>query len=252
MGRRILYRIEDVRENSLTEEEWGEISRLQFWYNSEFGWTAGKLAFKRYVVFPNTEEFQGLNVSIWELIAERQRALAEKGLSERDRVSQLEKDRLVIVKWGGYFDGCLASGFTRVADNEWNAFLVCDFLLKASTLCKNATILLADEGKFVKTGKVGFKNGVVLVPRHSVPEGADPEDLVAQRHIFTPVDASRYDKHPVFKNLIPGFNQMQAHERKELVQNWNWLGYGDSASETGNTDSTFDLNAKVRRVDFFD
>lgn len=252
MGRRILYRIEDVPENSIAGEEWAEVTRLQYWYNFEFSWTAGKLAFKRYVMFPNIEEFQGLNISIWDLIAERQRALTEKGMSELEKIGQLEKDRLVIVKWGGYFDRCLASGFTRVADNEWNAFLVCDFLLKASTLSPNATIQVEDEGRFIKTGTIGFRNGVALVSNHCLPSGMDPEDLIVGRHLFAVVDASRYDKHPTFKNLIPGFNDMKAQERKELVRNWNWLGYDESGGEEGSGESAFDLNAKLRRVEIID
>src|SRR3989442_10557590 len=36
----------------------------------------------------------------------------------RSIIAQLEADGLVIAKRGGYFDQCLASGFTRVAGNE--------------------------------------------------------------------------------------------------------------------------------------
>lgn len=249
MGRRIIYRVTDLPENSIQEDEWKEIGRLQYWYNNEFSWTAGKLAFKRYVIFPNLEGFSGLNVSIWNLIAERQNALAEKGLSELEMISQLERDHLIFVKWGGYFDNSIASGFTRVADNEWNAFLVCDFLLKASTLSPNATIEVRDEGTFIKPGEMAFRNGIVLVSRSAVPAGIDPEDVLPCRLLFAVVDPSRYDKHPVFKNIIPGFNQMKAKERKEVLRNWNWLGYEDSSVRETGGEGAFDLHAKIRRVD---
>ncbi|MCX6141768.1 MAG: hypothetical protein NTZ35_00970, partial [Ignavibacteriales bacterium] len=147
MGRRIIYRIYDREGNRFTEGEWEEIDRLQHWYNSEFSWSTGRLGVKRYIFFPNAEDFQNVETPIREVIGQRHASLRQQGLSKPEIVSQMEKDNLITVKWGGYYDNCLASGFTRVADNEWNAYLVCDFLLKASTLCPDARISAFDEGK---------------------------------------------------------------------------------------------------------
>ncbi|HWP81215.1 MAG TPA: hypothetical protein VNN76_01005 [Bacteroidota bacterium] len=249
MGRRIIYKIEDNSQNSFTEDQWQEVQRLQHWYNSEFTWTAGKIAFKRYVLFPNVEEFSNLDLSIWEIIAQRYESLAAQGLSERDVITQLEKDRLVFVKWGGYFDDCLGSGFTRVADNEWNAFLVCDFLLKASTLLTDATIQVIDEGRFIKMGSIGLRNGKVLLSRRKQQKerGESPRG-----HVFSIVDPEKYDKHPKFKNTIPDFNSLAKKERLAWIQNWNWLGYGDSYDADGDDEKGFDLNKKIRNIEYLD
>lgn len=252
MGRRIIYRIEDRSGNALADKEWDELQRLQHWYNSEFSWTAGRLAFKRYIIFPNIEEFGDLDASIWEIIAKRHQSLAAQGLSEYEVISQLERDKLLVVKWGGYYDDCLASGFTRVADNEWNAYLVSDFLLKASTLCPKATIKVTDEGLFVKTRDVWFRDGSVLLPRSVIAKDLDLEDMLQSKRIFSIVDAEKYDKHPEFKNIIPEFNKLKMKERKELVRNWNWLGYGDGYDFNGDDVKGFDLNAKVRRFEILD
>ncbi len=249
MGRRIIYKIEDRPGNSVTESEWADIQKLQHWYNSEFQWSTGKLAFKRHVLFPNTEEFSDLDQSVWELISQRHQSLQAQGFSEHEVVAQLEKDRLVFVKWGGYFDGCIASGFTRVADNEWNAYLVCDFLLKASTLCPSATFQIIDEGKFVKTGTVWLRNGVGLLPKSLVRSDVSVELLVEERRVFSIVNAQKYDKHPAFRNLIPEFNSLELKERRALVRNWNWLGYEDSYDAHGDDLKGFNLNSKVQKFE---
>ena len=246
MGRRIIYRIEENGANRLTDEEWDEVDRLQHWYNSEFSWSTGRLAFRRFVLFPNNEDFENLGTPVWDVISKRHQLLRAEGLTELEIISQMEKDRLVVVKWGGYYDNCLASGFTRVADNEWNAYLACDFLLKASTLLPNATINVSDEGKFVKTGEVGLRNASVILNRSLLNSDMEAEDLFRTRRIFSVVDAEKYNRHPSFRNIIPEFNKLKASERKKLVRNWNWLGYEGNFDAHGDDQRGFDLNAKVR------
>ena len=246
MGRRIVYRIEDRAENRFTEGEWGEVERLQHWYNSEFSWSTGRIALKRYILFPNAGDFENVDTPFAEVIGQRRASLRAQGLSEPEIILQLEKDKLLVVKWGGYSDNCLASGFTRVADNEWNAFLVCDFLLKASTLCPTAGIHVADEGKFVKGGSAIFRNGTVVVKKSSSREAVNVDELCATRRVFSVVDAEKYGRHPAFRNLIPEFGKLKMSERKKLVRNWNWLGYEGNFDANGDDLTGFDLNAKVR------
>jgi hypothetical protein len=246
MGRRIIYRIGESAANRFSEAEWDEIERLQHWYNSEFSWSTGHLSFRRFVLFPNTEDFENLDTPVWEVISKRHRLLKSEGKSEQEIVAQLEKDRLVVVKWGGYYDDSIASGFTRVADNEWNAYLVCDFLLKASTLVPNASIIVRDEGKFVKTGTVILRNAAVLVPKASASVEEQAEEVVKSRKVFAVVDAEKYNRHPAFRNIIPEFNKLKSSERKKLVRNWNWLGYEGNFDADGDDEKGFDLNMKVR------
>lgn len=249
MGRRLIYKIEETPENSFSDEQWEEVQRLQHWYNSEFTWTVGKIAFKRYLLFPNTEEFSNLDMSIWEIIGNRYQRLRASNLPEHDIIAQLEKDRLVWVKWGGYFDGCLASGFTRVADNEWNAFLVCDFLVKASTLLPHATIRIIDEGRFIKTGTVALRNGVALVGEKQITRRRKRQsDADGRPRIFSIVNPQKYERHAGLKNTIPDFNRLKSDERLELIRNWNWLGYGDGYDLQGDDVTGYDLDSKLKGV----
>ena len=246
MGRRIVYRIEDRSSNRFTDEEWDEVERLQHWYNSEFFWSTGRLALRRYVVFPNTESSGNSEIPLWDLIAKRHRLLLADGLTEREIVSLMERDKLIIVKRGGYYDNCLASGFTRIADNEWNAYLVCDFLLKASTLIPNATISLADEGRFIKTGLLELRNAIATLPGDEYCSATKAEELCRTRRIFSVVDAEKYKRHPSFGNVIPEFSKLEASEKRVLVRNWNWLGYEGNYEVDGDDRKGFNLNAKVR------
>lgn len=251
MSRRIIYKIKERPEYLVTEEEWDEIKRLQHWYNSEFSWSTGKLAFKRYILFPNTDEFSGLDTPIWEIIHERKEKLAAQGYSEHEIVGQLERDKLVIVKWGGYYDDCLASGFTRVADNEWNAFLVCDFLLKASTLLPHVMIEIQDEGHFVRTKRIWLRDAVAMIPRRARASSAW-SNAVKNKSFFACVDPKKYERHPVFRNSIPGFNDLEISERRAVVRNWNWLGFDNRDTGEDSRPGLVNLNAKLRGVDFFD
>jgi len=250
MSRRIIYRIEDRSGNSFTEEEWSEVVRLQHWYNSEFSWSTGRISFKRFVVFPNTEDFKDVSVSIWDHIAQRHQDLRAMGLQEPEIMANLESEKLVIVKWGGYYDGCLASGFTRVADNEWNAFLVCDFLLKTSTLLPECTISVQDEGRFVKTGRIGIRNAAVFLKHEPDDSTLLAEEACASNRVFSVVDAAKYARHPSFRNVIPEFARLKAMKKREIVRNWNWLGYDGRYDLDGDDVRGYDLNSKVRFFGF--
>ncbi|MBI2619945.1 MAG: hypothetical protein HYW57_07675 [Ignavibacteriales bacterium] len=250
MSRRIIYKVEERSEYLITDEEWDEVRRLQHWYNSEFSWTTGKLAFRRYLLFPNVEEFSGLERSIWTIIEERKEKLKSQGLSETETVKQLERDHLVFVKWGGYFDDCLASGYTRVADNEWNAFLVCDFLLKVSTLLPHLVIEIRDEGRFVKTGRLWLRDGIALLRRRGGKMSESLTGVIKRKQFFSLVDPDKYEKHPSFRNSIPDFNLLAKEDRRAVLRNWNWLGYGNGGAEIDEPDGGVNLNLKLRGFDY--
>jgi hypothetical protein len=193
----------------------------------------------------------GLDTTIWTLIEERKRRLKALGKTEEETIRQLERDRLVFVKWGGYYDDCLASGFTRVAGNEWNAFLVCDFLLKVSTLLPHVIVEIMDEGRFVRTKRLWLRDGVALLQRRAAEGSETLGDLVKRKKFFAIVDPGKYDRHPAFKNFIPNFNELKEEDRQTLLRDWNWLGYGNRYEVEGNATDGVDLNRKLRGFDFF-
>jgi hypothetical protein len=230
----------------VSEERWDEILRLQRWYNSEFSWSSGRLVFRRYVLFVNAEEFADLEWSPNEIVERRKASLRQMGMGELEIVAQLERDGLVSVRWGGYQDDSYASGFTRVADNEWNAYLVCEFLLKASLAIPDVAIVARDEGQFIKTGMVRFRNGCVEVPSPAGPSERGGAATPSQR-VFALIDPDRYADHKAPKNVIPQFTDRKPEERKKLVQNWNWLGFGNAEREFDEPKDGLDLNSKVKK-----
>lgn len=247
MARRILYRVLDNRENFISTDEWDAIRSLQRWYNSEFFWTGGTLNFRRYLIFPNFDRV-GSDSSI---IRRRFEEMEKLGYSEEEIVGELEARELIIVKRGGYEDGVIASGFTRVADNEFNAFLVLDFLLKVSRIARTASIDVFDEGDFVKPHSVRLAGGGGILKESDVPSRV-LDEIRSTRRIFAVVNPDKYDGHPQFSNFVSEFCELMPDERAKVLANWNWLGYESKASFDFNGDDFygFDLNQKLSHLYF--
>lgn len=245
MARKLYYKIVDDGRNSITDQEWDEILRLQHWYNSEFNWTAGKLGFKMYVVFPNLDRVGQDENTLWVNIHQRRVELRNQGFMDNQVILQLETEDLIHVKKGGYLDGCLASGFTRVAGNEFNAYLTCEYLLKASRIARYADIEVIDEGEFIKSGKIKYHSGKVLLPMDTISNRAYYETLIDHHHVFATVDAAKYDRFPVFKNTITHFNDLTKDEQRIILHDWNWLGFENNFDLNGDDIQGYDLNKKV-------
>ncbi len=245
MARKIFYKIADNRVNRISDQEWDDILRLQHWYNSEFIWTAGKLSFKMYAVFQGTN-LSHLDYDDWhKVISERMEDCRRRGLSENETVRKLESERLIISKKGGYADNCLASGFTRVAGNEFNAYLTVEFLLKASHLAPGCVIDVEDEGEFVKPKNVCLSRGGVMIPVIEPLKTAICENMVEHRHVFAIVDAAKYNQFPKFRSSIPEFGDMSKDEQRSILTEWNWLGFESNYDINGDDIQGYDLNGKV-------
>lgn len=245
MARKLYYTVEENGRNRLSDSQWEEILRLQHWYNSEFIWTAGRLAFKMFAVFPNIDFVVDNEEELWQRILERRRELRLGGATENEIILQLQADGMVIAKKGGYFDQCLASGFTRVAANEFNAYLVCEFLLKTSCIAPDIEIAVRDEGEFIKPKKVMFKNGKVILPLADSVRFSMYEMMVGNRHVFAIVDAAKYDRFPAYQTTIADFNDLPADEQHVILRDWNWLGFENNYDINGDDIQGFDLNRKV-------
>ncbi|MBI5476233.1 MAG: hypothetical protein HY964_05785 [Ignavibacteriales bacterium] len=246
MARKIFYKILNDNNNQITNKEWDDVLKLQHWYNSEFIWTAGKLGFRMYAVFPNLD----YNVSdvdeLHKIIHERKRTLKSAGLTENESIQKLEEEGLVIAQKGGYVDNCLASGFTRVAGNEFNAYLVCDFLLKCSLLLQQSSIIVNDEGIFIKSKEIIFNRGNVIFKVKEKEMLDRYHQMIINRHIFSVVDPAKYNNFPEFKNNVYGFDKLDKEERGSVLTDWNWLGFSDNFDLYGDDVRGYDLNKKIK------
>jgi hypothetical protein len=250
VARKIYYQIKDDGSNVLTDTQWDEIARLQHWYNSEFIWTAGKLGFRLFAVFPNISTSVE-NDDLLKEIRDRHKELRQSGLSETETIHIMEEEGLIISQKGGYLNGCIASGFTRVAGNEFNAYLVCEFLLKASRVATHARIMVRDEGEFIKTKVLVFFNGSAFLKRIEELSVEYFNHLVDNKQVFSIVNPSKYNDYPVLRNNIPEFNKMEPEEQKILLKDWNWLGYGGNYDFGGNDREGLNLNEKITNFIIF-
>lgn len=245
MARNIYYSVLDSPENFISDYEWDQIKALQRWYDLEFIWTGGHLNLRRYLIFPNYDRVGNDLKIIWTKIEELERL----GYTETEIVEMLQKENLIFSKKGGYLDGMIASGFTRVADNEFNAFLVLDFIIKASRIAPSASFDVLDEGRFVKPGRITIRNGAVIISRQLVTDKSY-EQVLNTRKVFSIVNPSKYNNHPTFSNVIEEFSIMSREDLAKAVSNWNWLGYNSELAYDFNGDDIegFDLNEKVDEI----
>lgn len=247
MARSIFCRVVDDGKNFISPEEWDVIRSLQHWYNSEFFWTGGKINLRRFLVFPNYDTVGKETAKINQEFSRLEKA----GYSDEEIVARLEAEGLIIVKRGGYEDGIIASGFTRVADNEFNAFLVLDFLLKVSRIAVTAALEVYDKGSFVKTRSIRLENGDCSVIEKLV-DAEILNEIKTNQKVFAVVNPDKYDGHSEFTNRVSNFNELQADERAKVVEDWNWLGYESKTDFDFNGDDFygFDLNKKLCHLYF--
>lgn len=98
-----------------------------------------------------------------------------------------------------------ASGFTKVRENEWNAFLVLRFLTWVSRKYSQLQIEVVDEGQYILAGSIVLKAGSPRIVQRDNPN--DPERLqeataLARKGVFyATVDASEYLDCPELRQL---------------------------------------------------
>ena len=154
MGRTIHYLVEDNGQSFITDEQWQRIEKLQDEYNSNFKWSCENFNLERFSLYPvwSAWEETGLKVpEVWRRIRE--------GLKKPEGMKELLNHGLIEVNKGGYRGkDYLMSGFTKVRDDEHNAGLVIEFLIKASLIAPGLQIKTNDEGDYL-TCPVVIQNG---------------------------------------------------------------------------------------------
>ena len=246
MARKLYYHIIDDSANQLGDDSWRDILSLQHWYNSEFSWTAGKLSLRRYIIFPNGDHPTMRNDEIVLKIRLMNTELKERGYPEDKIIDCLLDQQLIILKKGGYRDGSLASGFTRVAANEYNAYLTCEFLLHVSRIINNLRIVVEDEGEFVKLKHVIFQNGSAYLEASPDWPESFLHRLIETRRLFSIVDVEKYENFPEYKTSFPGFTSLKDTERNKILRDRSWLGFHDCYDANGDDFKGVDLNRKVK------
>ena len=247
MPRALRYYVEDVPDNAIDNAAWREIARLQHWYNSEFIWSCDRIGLKRYILFPNYDVMPDMPYHTAKYHF-RKRLLAKK-IELQDEVAAvkaMEEEGLFTVRWGGVRDDSIASGITHVADNEFNAYLLCEFLLKCSTIAKGAAFTVEDEGRFILCGRIAFVEGEIMVRR---------EDLYGERHIpldvpqlFSVVDPARYDEHPPFTQNVEDFDDLDDIARIESTSDFRALGFANNYDTAWGDAEGLNLQSRARRI----
>lgn len=248
MPRSLRYHIADTPDNTIENADWKEIARLQHWYNSEFIWSCDRIGLKRYILFPNYAKIPEMPYHTAKYHF-RKRLLAKK-IELQDEVAAvqaMEAEGLFHVRWGGVRDNSLASGITHVADNEFNAYLLCEFLLKCSTIARAATFVVEDEGRFILTRRAMFRDGEILVAREDVY--TDPREIPLDvPQVFSVVNPAKYDEHPFFSQSLDDFSELEDDEISTSVSKYGVLGFAQNFETAWGDGEGLNLQLRARRV----
>lgn len=248
MPRALRYYIDVSEDNAIDAAEWAQIARLQHWYNSEFIWSCDKIGLKRYILFPNYDTIPGMPYHTAKYHF-RRRLLAKKIelQDELAAVRAMEEQGLFTVRWGGVRDDSLASGITHVADNEFNAYLLCEFLLKCSMIARGATFVAEDEGRFILTRRAAFREGEVLIRREDAYAEGEEIKLEAPQ-VFSVVNPSRYDEHPRFRQSLEDIDDADDEIVAETAQRFGDLGFAQNYETAWGDNEGLNLQLRARKV----
>ncbi|MDB5033154.1 MAG: hypothetical protein JWQ98_395 [Chlorobi bacterium] len=248
MPRSLRYYIEDSPDNRIADSEWKEIARLQHWYNSEFIWSCDRIGLKRYILFPNYDLMPEMPYHTAKYHF-RKRLLAKKIelQDEIGAVRAMEEEGLFTVRWGGVRDDSIASGITHVADNEFNAYLLCEFLLKCSTIASGASFVVEDEGKFILTHRAIFRNAEVLVHRADIYGDAE-EIPLDMPQIFSVVNPDKYNEHPTFTQSLEDLGDLDEEAITESIIKSGALGFAQNYETAWGDAEGLNLQQRARKV----
>jgi hypothetical protein len=251
MPRAIRYYVEDIPGNEVTNAAWKEIMRLQHWYNSEFIWSCDRVALKRYILFPNYDKIPDMPYRTARLHF-RKRFLQKK-IELQDEIAAAQamvEEGLFDVRWGGVRDNSIASGITRVAGNEFNAYLLGEFLLKCSVIATEATFVAEDEGRFILTRRAGFRNGEILVNQADLfPEGTNGSEVPLDvPQIFSVVNPAKYDDHPRFTQSVEDFNDLDDEGIIASASDYKALGFAQNYETAWGDGEGLNLQQRARKI----
>lgn len=227
MGRTLHYEVV----GRISDDEWDLIDDLQDTYNIKHRWTCEHLGLTRipywYPRWPNWFKDSKLEKGItsdraWEIVSFHLDGL--KGVKLERKVLELVESGILVLG-EAHKQGIAASGLTKVADNEWNAKLIADFLIEASRIAPGTKFKLFDEGDYILCRYVFIEKGIVSRNMEKIQEhlsfleekAKDPKWeayftrclmkfkdnlLLAEKgKYFADLDPSEYQDHPLFRTL---------------------------------------------------
>jgi hypothetical protein len=120
-------------------------------------------------------------------------------------------------------------------------------MLKCSTIAREATFVVEDEGRFILTGRVMFRDGEILVAREDVYGGSDQIPLDIPQ-IFSVVNPSKYDEHPYFSQNVEDFPDLDDDELSASVSKYGVLGFAQNYETAWGDGEGLNLQLRARRV----
>lgn len=144
MGRTIHFELKP-KNGCFAEEELEKIYEMSLVVNNSCKWTCENFVINPYEIYPNWSK-----KSTWDKVNQRYEYLKREGFSVLEICKALVKEGIALHHFGDEDPHYKVYGFTKVGGNELNAAVVVVGLAAISSVVKNASIAVHDEGRFLK------------------------------------------------------------------------------------------------------
>jgi hypothetical protein len=169
MGRTISYFV--PKTTPVSSQDFEEINRVQQEYNQRFTWECERLSLEQVSWWPLWANRNPNSALPLHLAAGEVYTLIQKKLDLGESLHTLAKKKYVKLQSGGYLGGKFsASGFTKIGDNEWEAYLVLRFLTWVSQRYPHLLLHVRDEGDFILAGSIILVGGQPKLDRRAIYE----------------------------------------------------------------------------------
>ncbi len=164
MGRTLFYKLHRNPAIKVTDGDWERIDKLTTCFRTKFRWSCETVGFYTLDFHPRWREWfpdsrLPSDQKGWEFVNAAYEELKQKGLSRLKIIRRLHRQKLIDYDGANGLDLQSALGSTKVAGNEYNAFLVAVWLAEVSKLLPHHKFELRDEGRFLKVALM-LQNGL--------------------------------------------------------------------------------------------
>jgi hypothetical protein len=242
MARTLFYFISSAAPEGMTACHWQTIEALRDFYNREFYLDRRRIQLAPVEYMPRWPEIYPdslLGTNDYEL---GWRLIQEQLHSGRS-LEVMEREKLIVTKQN---PENMYLGITQTRNNHWDAFLVCEFLLKVSYLSPDLSIEVFDESDFIPSGHLIIRNGEAEAQLSSSYIYWVKQEKVEWMEKYVLKNRELWESRKVFLPLERSALAVDLEKSKEIPLPIHW----DKLFTTNDEHGILDLNTKCQEVLF--
>jgi hypothetical protein len=242
MARTLFYFLSADAPEGIVPAQWQSIAALRDFYNHEFFLGRSRIQLDPLEYQPRWPEIYpdsllGTNDTElgWRLV--------QNALRQGMNIDELVRQKLVVIKRNPAHHYL---GMTHTRDSHWEAFLACEFLLKASLISPALKIEVFDDSDFIPCGHIIIRRGGVEAQLSSSYHYWVKYEKVECREQYVVKNRESWDRHQVFLPLERRVLEKDLEQSPEAKLPIQWKKLFTAQAESG----ILDLNVKCQEVGY--